>query len=175
MIAATAPTRTLWVSAVGLCAAALSARGVDRLSWTVPVAGGVVGLAVPLVVRRTVAVRDWAAITMAGVLAFALARSLTTVAPSGVRWAVGAAAAAAVGEEVLFRRAMYGLLEQWGARVAIAGTSFAFALVHVPIYGWKVAGIDLAAGVLFGWQRWATGSWTSPAVTHAFANVIQYV
>jgi hypothetical protein len=32
--------------------------------------------------------------------------------------------------------------------------------------------VDLAAGVLLGWQRWATGSWTASAVTHAAANVL---
>lgn len=165
----------LWAAAVAFSAVALAARGVDPWSWTIPVVGGAVGLALPLVVHRTAVPRQWIAITIAGAAAFAVARSFSTLPPSGSRWALGAAAVAAVGEEILFRRAMYGLLEQWGARVAIAGTSVVFALVHVPIYGWRVAGVDLAAGALFGWQRWATGSWTSPAVTHAAANVIQYL
>jgi len=174
-VVATRAPMAIWVSAVGLSAVALAARGVDGWSWTIPVAGGLVGLTIPAVVRRTAGLDAWVSITVGGVLAFALTRSFWTLPPSGGRWALAAAAAAAVGEEILFRRGMYVLLERWGAQVAIAGTSVVFALVHVPMYGWRVVGIDLAAGVLFGWQRWATGSWTSPAVTHAAANVIQYL
>ena len=33
--------------------------------------------------------------------------------------------------------------------------------------------VDFAAGMVFGWQRWATGTWSSPAVTHAIANLLQ--
>lgn len=165
----------VWAPAVALSAVALAARGVDAWSWTIPVAGGAVGLAVPLSDRLMAPGRIWACVTGAGVLVVVLARSFLPLAPSGGRWALTAAAAAAVGEEVLFRRAMYGFLERGGAVIAITGTSLSFALVHVPMYGWKVAGVDLAAGVLFGWQRWATGSWASPAVTHAAANVIQYL
>jgi hypothetical protein len=31
--------------------------------------------------------------------------------------------------------------------------------------------IDFAAGLVLGWQRWATGTWTAPAATHVFANL----
>ena len=48
----------------------------------------------------------------------------------------------------------------------------AFALVHLTVYGAWVLPIDLAAGLVLGWQRWATGSWRAPAVTHAFANLL---
>jgi hypothetical protein len=40
-------------------------------------------------------------------------------------------------------------------------------------YGTSTLPINLAAGVLFGWQRWATGGWTAPAATHVFANLVQ--
>jgi hypothetical protein len=32
--------------------------------------------------------------------------------------------------------------------------------------------LDLAAGLIFGWQRRATGSWTAPAATHVIANLL---
>jgi hypothetical protein len=35
--------------------------------------------------------------------------------------------------------------------------------------------IDLAAGAVLGWQRWATGSWAVPAVTHVVANLLMVV
>jgi hypothetical protein len=35
--------------------------------------------------------------------------------------------------------------------------------------------VDLGAGLLLGWQRWATGTWTVPAVTHAAANALATV
>jgi hypothetical protein len=32
--------------------------------------------------------------------------------------------------------------------------------------------LDLAAGLLLGWQRATTGSWAAPAVTHVVANLL---
>ena len=77
---------------------------------------------------------------------------------------------AAVGEEALFRRLAYARLERFGALVAIAGSALLFGLVHVPAYGTAALPVDVGAGLLFGWQRWASGTWTVPAATHAFAN-----
>ena len=79
---------------------------------------------------------------------------------------------AAVSEEALFRRLAYARLERFGAPVAIAGSALLFALVHVPAYGTAALPVDLGAGLLFGWQRWASGTWTVPAATHAFANAL---
>ena len=103
--------------------------------------------------------------------------ALTTVtggrpvpAPSAA-WALPFVLLAAVSEEALFRRAAYGALERRGAPVAIGATALAFAIVHVPLYGAAVFPVDLGAGLLLSWQRWASGSWTVPAATHAAANV----
>jgi membrane protease YdiL (CAAX protease family) len=79
---------------------------------------------------------------------------------------------AAVAEEAFFRRFLYGVLAPYGAGVAIGGTAVAFAAVHVTVYGSWVLPIDLAAGALLSWQRWATGSWTVPAATHVIANLL---
>jgi len=32
--------------------------------------------------------------------------------------------------------------------------------------------VDLGAGLLLSWQRWAGGSWGVPAATHAAANLL---
>ena len=79
---------------------------------------------------------------------------------------------AAVAEEAFFRRLLYGALERHGAALAVGGSTVLFALVHVTVYGWWVLPIDLAAGLVLSWQRWATGGWAVPAATHVVANVL---
>jgi membrane protease YdiL (CAAX protease family) len=79
---------------------------------------------------------------------------------------------AAVAEEALFRRLVYGALLPSGPAVAVVGSAMLFAIVHVTVYGLWVLPLDLAAGLVFGWQRWATGSWRAPAITHIVANLL---
>lgn len=79
---------------------------------------------------------------------------------------------AAVAEEALFRRVAYARLERFGAVVAIAGSALLFGLVHLPAYGLAALPVDVGAGLLFGWQRWVSGTWTASAATHAFANAL---
>jgi membrane protease YdiL (CAAX protease family) len=79
---------------------------------------------------------------------------------------------AAVAEEALFRKTAYAWLLRRGAAVAVVGSAILFALVHLPLYGPSAMPVDLGAGLVFGWQRWASGNWTAPAATHAFANIM---
>jgi membrane protease YdiL (CAAX protease family) len=79
---------------------------------------------------------------------------------------------AAVAEEAFFRRLVYGALLASGPVAAAVGAAALVAAVHVTVYGLWVLPLDLAAGLLFGWQRQATGSWTVPAATHAVANLL---
>lgn len=79
---------------------------------------------------------------------------------------------AAIAEEAFFRRLVYDALLPGGPALAIAGSAVLFALVHVTVYGAWVLPIDLAAGLVLSWQRWASGSWRVPAVTHALANLL---
>jgi membrane protease YdiL (CAAX protease family) len=80
---------------------------------------------------------------------------------------------AAVSEELFFRRLLYGLVLRYiGAPAAIVASAVVFALVHLPLYGTQVFLLNLAAGMLFSWQRWAAGSWVPSAATHAVANVL---
>ena len=117
--------------------------------------------------------RPWAVTTvgLAGVGAAVLVAGRPISAPLGA-WALPLAVLAAVAEEALFRRAAYGWLERSGAALAIAGSALLFAVVHVPIYGVAVFWVDLGAGLLFGWQRWASGRWDVPAATHVVANLL---
>ncbi len=108
-------------------------------------------------------------------VALALATGGAPVPAPLTSWALPLTVLAAVAEEALFRRAAYGALERHGAVVAIGVTALVFALVHVPLYGVAVFPVDLGAGLLLSWQRWASGSWTAPAATHAAANVVMTV
>ena len=114
------------------------------------------------------------AVVVVGVVAVAAA-ALAVGHPAAVPWAALAlpiAVLAAVAEEALFRRVLYAALAPRGAIVAVLGSALLFALLHVPLYGWIALPVDLGAGLLFGWQRQASGTWIVPAGTHAFANVL---
>lgn len=79
---------------------------------------------------------------------------------------------AAFSEEAFFRRLVYSVLERWGASLAIAGSALLFALIHVPLYGTAAVWVDLGAGLVLSWQRWASGTWTASGATHAAANLL---
>jgi membrane protease YdiL (CAAX protease family) len=79
---------------------------------------------------------------------------------------------AALAEEAFFRGFLYERLARWGVPVAVVVSAMLFALVHLSTYGVAAMPVDLGAGLLFGWQRWASGSWLVPAGTHAFANLL---
>jgi membrane protease YdiL (CAAX protease family) len=118
--------------------------------------------------------RTTTAVTVVGIMAFAAGRVLAGGhAPFAVGgYAILTSSLAAVAEEAFFRRLCFGLLQPAGAVFAIGGSSILFALVHVATYGWWVLPVDLAAGALLGWQRWISGSWAAPAVTHVIANLL---
>lgn len=80
--------------------------------------------------------------------------------------------AVAVSEEVLIRGALFRVLEEdWGLRVAVPVTAIAFALLHVPLYGWGALPLDLAVGVWLGGLRVLTGGVAAPAVAHTVADL----
>ncbi|HJR19513.1 MAG TPA: CPBP family intramembrane glutamic endopeptidase [Actinomycetota bacterium] len=118
--------------------------------------------------------RTWLAVVGLGIAAFAVARGALggSLIPPPTTWLLVSVTVAAVAEELFFRRFMFGVLAGRGIPLAIALSSAAFALVHVTLWGWRAVPVDLAAGALLGWQRWVTGSWTAPAVTHAAANIL---
>jgi len=164
-----------------LGSAALALRPPATLaSVAITLATGAVGAVAPL--PRTAPGRDerterslpWLAVTAVGLAAFAAARVLQhPLAPRMAPVLVATTAVVGVAEELLFRRLLYGALAVFGAAVAIAGSAVVFAAVHIPAYGAAAFPVDLAAGLLFGWQRWASETWTASAVTHAAANILQ--
>jgi sodium transport system permease protein len=79
---------------------------------------------------------------------------------------------AAIAEEALFRRTAYAALLPAGPAAAVVGSAVLFGLAHVTVYGWWAFPLDVAAGLVLGWQRWASGTWTAPAVTHALADLL---
>lgn len=109
-----------------------------------------------------------------GLVAAAVAAGRPVAFPA-TAWAIPLALLAAVAEEALFRRVLYAWLEPAGAAMAIGVTAALFALLHVPLYGWAAFPVDLGAGLLLSWQRWASGTWTVPAGTHAAANLLATV
>ncbi len=89
-------------------------------------------------------------------------------ASASVPLAVGAA----VAEEALFRRLAYDRLLWAGAGTAVVATAVAFALIHVPLYGWAAFPVDLGAGLVLSWQRYASGDWRASGLTHVIANLL---
>jgi hypothetical protein len=86
-------------------------------------------------------------------------------------WAV-VVSAVAVGEEVLLRGALWEALEGWrGEWVALAVSTVAFGLLHVPLYGGSVLVLDLVVGLLLGGVRMVSAGWGGPAVAHTVADL----
>jgi hypothetical protein len=79
---------------------------------------------------------------------------------------------AAVAEEAFFRRLCFALLLPAGSAWAVVGSAVLFAVVHLTTYGAWVLPLDLAAGLVFGWQRLASGTWRVPALTHVLVNLL---
>ncbi|MGH7685791.1 MAG: CPBP family glutamic-type intramembrane protease, partial [Candidatus Dormibacteria bacterium] len=78
----------------------------------------------------------------------------------------------AIVEEVALRGALFAAVRAWrGAGCALAVTTVAFALLHVPLYGWAALPLDLAAGLLFGGLRLISGGVTAPAAAHVLADL----
>lgn len=115
--------------------------------------------------------------TGAGVAAFALGRLIgggEAAALATWRYLI-LNSLAAVAEEAFFRRLVYGVLSVRGPVVAVFGSAAAFAVIHVTVWGLWALPLDFAAGLVLSWQRYASGRWSVPAVTHVAANVLAVV
>jgi membrane protease YdiL (CAAX protease family) len=135
------------------------------LLWPAPTAGA----------TTTTSFRAALPVLAIGIGAFIAGRALLAGSPPpapATAFLVALNTLAAVAEEAFFRRLVYGALVAAGPVAAVVGSAVLFAAVHVTVYGVWVLPLDLAAGLLFGWQRQATGSWRVPAVTHAVANLM---
>ena len=169
--AVSARRAALAVAVLGM--AALALRPVSPVAGIVPVVVGAAAVAVPLRPGRRSIVGIWLLAVLAGVGAVAVASPAGTApAVGGSPVAVLVTLAAAIGEEALFRRLGFAYLLRWGVAVAVVGSGVAFAMVHLPAYGPMAVWTNFGTGVLFGWQRWVTGGWSAPAVTHGVANLL---
>lgn len=135
----------------------------------------VLGARLPLP-RTAPAPRTWTTTSTVvfGALAFAVGRLVVGGHPpaTATLFLIATNTLAAVAEEAWFRRLCFGLLAPAGTAIAMIGSTVLFAAVHVSIYGVWVLPLDLAAGLVFAWQRSVTGSWTAPAITHVIANLL---
>lgn len=78
----------------------------------------------------------------------------------------------ATAEEAVLRGALFAAVRpHGGVTAAIVVTSVAFALMHVPLYGWHVVPLDLGVGIFLGGLRLASGGLAAPAVAHAVADL----
>lgn len=178
VIAIRPPARVAPLAMFALGCATLATRQWSMRSLVAIALVGATGLlaraGVSAGVREGAGPRRVVVVVVMGCAAFAAVRALSS-APSIVpfsAFALGANVFAAVCEEAFFRRFAYGHLERFGTAVAVGVTSVAFAVVHIPLYGVEVFWLDLGAGLVFGWQRWASGGWGAPAATHAVANIL---
>ncbi len=58
-----------------------------------------------------------------------------------------------------------------GLTIAVVATTGLFALIHVPLYGWHVVPLDLAAGLGLAGLRLSTRMVCAPALAHATADL----
>ena len=78
----------------------------------------------------------------------------------------------ACSQEALLRGRLFDALRRAGGVLpAVLVTTIAFALMHVPLYGWHVVPLDLAVGLAFAGLRLATGSVVAPAAAHSAADL----
>jgi sodium transport system permease protein len=153
------------------------------LGWSVPVVAGffalvlALGLAAPLgTVEQTLPANPRAPLIalVAGAAIFGIGRIIEAGHPP-VHASVPVIALntlAAIGEEAVFRKVAYDALSAAGPLVAIGASALVFGVAHVTVYGWWVLPLDTAAGIVFGWQRWASGTWLVPAGSHALADLL---
>jgi membrane protease YdiL (CAAX protease family) len=78
----------------------------------------------------------------------------------------------AMAEEVFFRGALFEMARKTsGEFTAVLLAAAAFALMHVPIYGWHVLPLDFSVGLFLGCLRIISGSWIAPGVAHTGADL----
>jgi membrane protease YdiL (CAAX protease family) len=170
-----------WVVVAGGLAFLLGRPGLHAMAFGVPllILGYLALGGATLAVRERPAAPEGAPLGWGVTLGIGVAAVLAAEVVAGpvpdrrVGIAAGAIAlVAGVAEEALFRRVLYDRLLRFGVVAAVGGSAVVFALVHLPAYGVAAMPVDLGAALLLSWQRYASGRWTVPAVTHAVANLL---
>jgi membrane protease YdiL (CAAX protease family) len=74
-------------------------------------------------------------------------------------------------EELVFRGVLFDAVARiGGAMCAAVVCACAFAVVHVPLYGWRALPLDVGVGLWLGGLRILGGGVAAPAVAHAVAD-----
>lgn len=153
------------VFGVALAALALPGAGPRRLPSPRTV---VASVAIGAVFGLALVVLAWAGAAIGGGL---LAPGLGRPAAPFVPW-VAITVLVASAEEALLRGRLFDAVRRTGGlAAAVLLTTLAFALMHVPLYGWQVVPLDLAVGVAFGGLRLASGGAAAPAAAHVVADL----
>jgi len=186
-VATTAPRRGIVVEPWALLlafAAAVAIRisvaapsGARSIAAGLVFAGALAGLAVVarvgLAVNRravVVGIVAAAALTLPVLLTHGLGGHLDHAGYA--TWAP-ATVAVATAEEAFLRGALYDAVARVrGVDAAVLVGAVAFAALHVPLYGWRAVPLDLAVGLALGTLRLITGTWTTPAIAHAGADLV---
>ncbi len=99
-------------------------------------------------------------------------RAVTAMRPEPFAAWLVVTALVVTAEEVLLRGAFLSAVDEAaGPAAAVTASSLAFALMHVPLYGWGVVPIDVAAGVWLAALRYLSGGVAAPAVAHFLADL----
>jgi membrane protease YdiL (CAAX protease family) len=81
----------------------------------------------------------------------------------------------ATAEEVFLRGTLYDAVAGVaGVRAAIGVGAVAFALLHVPLYGWHVVPLDVVVGIVLGELRRVSGTAAAPATAHVGADYVAW-
>ena len=81
----------------------------------------------------------------------------------------------ATAEELVLRGVLFAAIRRRaGVATAIAVTSVAFAMMHVPLYGWHVVPLDLGVGIWLGGLRLLGRGVAAPAVAHVLADLVTW-
>lgn len=81
----------------------------------------------------------------------------------------------AVAEEYFLRGALFDAVNKWQGEIgAVVAPAVAFAVLHVPLYGWHVLPLDFAVGLALGALRLVAGTWTAPAIAHSLADLLAW-
>jgi membrane protease YdiL (CAAX protease family) len=172
-----ATVATVSIEALVLRDRALMPIPTDRFAFLVLLYGGIflAAIALPGALReRRAPAGAVLALGLAGIGVAAFAGGAPIPFPHSAS-TIAVSLAAAIAEEALFRKVVYDELGRAGAAVALLGSALLFAAIHVPEYGISAFPVDLGAGLLLSWQRWASGTWAVPAATHAAANLLAVI
>ena len=170
----------------GLSAAALARAALNgHTSATAFAAGAGFGIALLLVAWLAGWRPAWPCLrslligVAGGLVVIAIPRVVHPLLPSAIgmrpepfaAWVV-VTAVVVLGEEAILRGVLFDAVESAaGALPAVLVTSLAFALIHVPLYGWQVVPLDIGVGVWFGGLRLASGGAGAPTVAHLLADL----